>query len=65
MGASPRNSYLNILSPNSRSPPCGPDINYVDVVVDTIRVASMDEMYVTYVDDEHADNHDHDDYKLN
>ena len=22
----------------------------------------MDEIYVTYVDDEHADNHDHDDY---
>ena len=38
--------------------------NYVDVVVDTIHVASMDEIYVTYVDDEHADNHDHDDYKL-
>ena len=36
--------------------------NYVDVVVDTIHVASMDEIYVTYVDDEHADNHDHDDY---
>ena len=35
--------------------------NYVDVVVDTIHVASMDEIYVTYVDDEHADNHDHDD----
>ena len=27
--------------------------NYVDVVVDTIHVASMDEIYVTYVDDEH------------
>ena len=38
--------------------------NYVDVVVDTIHVASMDEIYVAYVDDEHADNHDHDDYKL-
>ena len=36
--------------------------NYVDVVVDTIHVASMDEIYVTYVDDEHADSHDHDDY---
>ena len=35
--------------------------NYVDVV-DTVHVASMDEIYVTYVDDEHADNHDHDDY---
>ena len=36
--------------------------NYGDVVVDTIHVASIDECYVTYVDDEHADNHDHDDY---
>ena len=36
--------------------------NYVDVVVDTIHVASMDEIYVTYVDDEHADNPDHDDH---
>ena len=35
--------------------------NYVDVVVDTIHVASMDEIHVTYADDEHADNHDHDD----
>ena len=35
--------------------------NYVDVVVDTIHVASMDEIYVTYVDDEHVDNHDYDD----
>ena len=38
------------------------DDNYVDVVVDTIHVASMDGTYVTYVDDEHADNHDHYDY---
>ena len=37
--------------------------NYVDVV-DTIHVASMDQINVTYVDDGHADNHDHDNYKL-
>ena len=36
--------------------------NYIDVVVDTIHVASMDEIYVTYVNAEHADNHGHDDY---
>ena len=36
--------------------------NYVDVVVDTIHVASMADACVTYVDDEHADNNDHDDY---
>ena len=34
---------------------------YIDVVVDTIDDASMDEGYVTYVDDEHSDNHDYDD----
>ena len=34
---------------------------YVNVV-DTTHVAFMDEIYTTYVDDEHADNHDHDDY---
>ena len=26
-----------------------------------MHVASMDEIYVTYVDDEHVDNHDYDD----
>ena len=36
---------------------------YVNVV-DTIHVVSMDEIYATYVDDDHVDNHDHDDYKL-
>ena len=36
--------------------------NYVDAIADTIHVASMDEIDVTYVDDDHADNHDHDDY---
>ena len=35
--------------------------NYIDVVVDTSDDASMDEFYVTYVDDEHVDNHDYDD----
>ena len=35
--------------------------NYIDVVVDTNDDASMDEIYVTYVDDEHVDNHDYDD----
>ena len=30
-------------------------------VVDTIDDASMDDIYVTYVDDEHNDNHDYDD----
>ena len=35
--------------------------NYKDVVVDTNDDASMDEIYVTYVDDEHVDNHDYDD----
>ena len=34
--------------------------NYVNVV-DTIDDASMDESYVTYVDDEHNDIHDYDD----
>ena len=34
--------------------------NYVNVV-DTSDDASMDEIYVTYVDDEHVDNHDYDD----
>ena len=34
--------------------------NYIDVV-DTNDDASMDEIYVTYVDDEHVDNHDYDD----
>ena len=33
---------------------------YVNVV-DTNDDASMDEIYVTYVDDEHVDNHDYDD----
>ena len=33
----------------------------MDVVVDTNDDASMDEIYVTYVDDEHVDNHDYDD----
>ena len=32
-----------------------------EVVVDTDDDASMDEFYVTYVDDEHVDNHDYDD----
>ena len=31
------------------------------VVVDKDDDASMDEIYVTYVDDEHVDNHDYDD----
>ena len=35
--------------------------NYIDVVVDTNDGASMDEIYVTYADDEHVDNHDYDD----
>ena len=35
--------------------------NYIDVVVDTNDNAFMDEVYVTYVDDEHVDNHDYDD----
>ena len=30
-------------------------------MVDTSDDASMDEIYVTYVDDEHVDNHDYDD----
>ena len=30
-------------------------------IVDTNDDASMDEKYVTYVDDEHVDNHDYDD----
>ena len=30
-------------------------------VVDTSDDVSMDEIYVTYVDDEHVDNHDYDD----
>ena len=30
-------------------------------VVDSSDDASMDEIYVSYVDDEHADNHDYDD----
>ena len=34
--------------------------NYVHVV-DTNDDASMEEIYVTYVDDEHVDNHDYDD----
>ena len=34
--------------------------NYVNVV-DTSDDASMDEIYVTYDDDEHVDNHDYDD----
>ena len=34
--------------------------NYVNVV-DTNDDASMGENYVTYVDDEHVDNHDYDD----
>ena len=34
--------------------------NYANVV-DTNDDASMDEIYVTYVDDEHVDNHDYDD----
>ena len=33
----------------------------IDVVVDTSDDASMDEAYVTYVDDKHIDNHDYDD----
>ena len=32
--------------------------NYIDVDVDTNDDASMDEFYVTYVDDKHVDNHD-------
>ena len=36
-------------------------IKNIDAVVDTIDDASMDESYVTYVDDEHNDNHDYDD----
>ena len=37
-------------------------ICYIDVVVvGTSGDASMDEDYVTYVDDEHDDNHDYDD----
>ena len=35
--------------------------NYIDVVVGTNDDASMDEAYVTYVDDEHAENHAYDD----
>ena len=35
--------------------------NYIDAVVDTNDDTSMDENYVTYVDDEHVDNHGHDD----
>ena len=31
------------------------------MVVDTSDDASMDEIYVTYVDDEHVHNHDYDD----
>ena len=34
--------------------------NYVNVV-DTSDDASMDEIYVTYVDDKHVDKHDYDD----
>ena len=34
--------------------------DYVNVV-DTSDDAPMDETYVTYVDDEHVDNHDYDD----
>ena len=34
--------------------------NYIDVV-DTNGDASMDEIYVVYVDDEHVHNHDYDD----
>ena len=35
--------------------------NSIDDVVYTSDDASMDEFYVTYVDDEHVDNHDYDD----
>ena len=35
--------------------------NYIDVVVDTNDDASLNEIYVAYVDDEHVDNHDYDD----
>ena len=34
--------------------------NYIDVV-DNNDAASMDDMYLPYVDDEHVDNHDYDD----
>ena len=37
------------------------NINFIHVVADTNDDASMDENYVTYVDDEHVDNHDYDD----
>ena len=43
------------LGPVQVRPGSGP------VVVDTSDDASMDEIYVTYVDDEHVDNHDYDD----
>ena len=33
----------------------------IDVVVDTIDDASVDESYATYVDNEHNDKHDYDD----
>ena len=36
--------------------------NYIDVVVDTNDDASMDEIYVTYVADEHVDKHEYDDF---
>ena len=35
-------------------------LNYIDAVLGTIHVASMDEFYLTYADDEHADSHHHD-----
>ena len=35
--------------------------NNIDVAVDTNDDASMDEISVTYVDDERVDNHDYDD----
>ena len=35
--------------------------NYIDVVVDINDDATMAELYVAYVDDEHVDNRDYDD----
>ena len=38
-----------------------PLYNYIDVAVEINDDAYMGEIYVPYVDDEHADNHDYDD----
>ena len=38
------------------------EISYTDAVVDNNDDASIDEIYVTYADYEHVDNHDYDDH---